>query len=134
MNIEILTEILTSTDDYYIGTKRGITTNMTQEKYKDEVIFFSPPQVKRGLARNDITLRDLEELENAPILTNIWLSNKYPPFQHGFSLSDISQLHCINSSSHDFLREASNLKSSDIWEYEQIDKILNIKENDRENF
>lgn len=124
MNINILTEILTSTDEYYIGAIRGITTNITNEKYDDEVIFFSPPQVKRGLDRKDITLRDLEELDNAPIITNIWLSHKYPPFQNGLSLSDIFQLHCISSNIHDFLKEAFNLKSSDIWEYQQIDKKL----------
>ena len=125
MNIDILTKILTTTDEYYIGLKRGVTQTITQHKYDDEVIFFSPPQIKRGLKREDISLKDLEQAEKAPILTNIWLSTDYSPFQHGFSLGSLCSIYTIKTNVVTFLKKAYELKSSDLWEYEKLDKEEN---------
>ena len=120
-NIDFLTKILMSKDEYWIVAKAN--SGCHGETFNDSILLIVIPyNVKRGLLRDDIKLIDLENLQNTKIEGNIFLNETYPPFQSGQTFYNIYDGFSIKRYSHDILINAVKLGSSDIWDYKKLIK------------
>tara|TARA_R110000868_G_scaffold163029_1_gene395150 strand:- start:104 stop:508 length:405 start_codon:yes stop_codon:yes gene_type:complete len=124
METSILSEILTSTAEYWLVAKETYFQSGCQEKRgEDDIIFIAIPRnIPRGVKREDIKLSDLELLDTAPLDLNIYLNSDYPPFQYGLTMRGIYKISPVEGkfSRHEFLKRAFDLDSDDFYKYEVL--------------
>ena len=127
-NISFLTEILTTEHEYWVVAKECMASVMGRyERQKDQILFIAIPQkIERQIDRNEIKLTQLENLRNAEITGNMFLSHDYAPFQWGQTFHNIYKGYPIpNGKVTQFVKKAMDLKSTDLYEYKKIIDEIN---------
>jgi len=128
MDLDIIKEILTKKDEYYIGAKKTYRLeNGTEKIGKDQIILFAiPPQIARNIKVNDIKLSEVEALNDCYIDNNIFLNNDYPPFQLGINFSKIYAVYPLTDVKkiNKLMLEALKLESSKLDDYIDLIKKL----------
>jgi len=117
-NIRLLTEILTTTHDYWVVDR---VIDYPTQRDDHQIIFIGiPGNVPRGLAREDIKLSHLEDLQRTEIIGNMFLNWEYPPFQQGITFYDICKGFALTQGHTAFLKLAVDLQSEDLFKFQQI--------------
>jgi len=118
-NIRFLTEILMSTEEYWVAVKED---QWASGKSDRSVWLISiNPRIRRGLKKDEILLTDLEALRSSEP-SNISLSNSYAPFQLGISMYNFTQGYPVTSDVRQFLIDALAIQSNDIYDYQALIK------------
>jgi len=125
MHIDFYKKILMSTYCYWIVAQQcEAMVYCKLKRIEDDIIFIAIPEnIKRGLEYKDIKLKDIEEIETTNIITNIYLTNNYAPFQHGISFKNIYDGFYIDGKSNnikDILIKALKIKSNEIYKYKEL--------------
>lgn len=118
-NIRFLTEILMSTEEYWVALKEDGFSNGKSDR--SVWLISVNPRLKRGLKREEILLTDLEALRSSEP-SNISLSEKYAPFQIGISMYNFTQGYPVTGNVRQFLIDALALQSKEIYDYKPLIK------------
>jgi hypothetical protein len=123
-NINFLKEILMSDCEYWIVAKKNIYRNKLKwEEGEDDIIFISIPHtIKRPKKYEEITLKDIDEL-NIVEIDNIYLTSNYSPFQVNFTLYNVYDGFPIENYNSDILikiLEILELESRNLFDYKKV--------------
>lgn len=89
-NIDFVQEMLSSPHEYWVVAKATQYREYGSTKRGDDDILLItlPRSIDRETAIEDLPLKEVRELLDTKIDTNIPLSNGYAPFQYGYSLGN----------------------------------------------
>ena len=120
-NIDFLVQILASDYSYWVVARKNICNYYGRDKRgDDEILIISIPQgINRYSSKEQIMFTDLEKLYRAE-LDNIFITGNYPPFQWYVTMRDIYFGYPIKSNVKQFMVDALNLKSNNIFEYKEL--------------
>jgi hypothetical protein len=121
-NVNFLKEVLMSDAEYWIVEKRVEVINSGRTDRVDvDIIFIAIPRnIERNLKYEEITLQELEKLENSLCEQNIFMTNDFTPFQIGVRFYNLYSGYPITKNINKFLIDALNLKSENIWDYKKL--------------
>ena len=121
-----------SNNEYWLVAKRNDVASFGQVNRSDDYLMLIaiPYGIRRGLSYSEITLKDLDDLQNSVCDQNVFLNVDYAPFQRGqtfyylykgFPVSNVKQ----------FLTDALNLKSNDFYEYKKLVETNELVSNEQ---
>jgi hypothetical protein len=120
-NQEFLSDVVATTDEYWVVAKQCFNRVYFETKRTDDsILLISIPQFERGRNFEELTVREVRQIENMPVDTNIPLSDSYSPFQWGYRMKDFYRGFRVRGNCREFLIKALQLDSSDIHEYESL--------------
>jgi hypothetical protein len=119
-HIDFLIKVLTSDrKHYWIGERR---MDYGRGEQSSEIVMFNiDEKFTLGKDRKDIKLTDLEEIGRHQV-NNIFITTPYAPFQVGISLDEFYNGFPIESNIHEFMINALNLKSKNLYDYQEMAK------------
>jgi hypothetical protein len=121
-NLELLTKMLTTDCEYWI-----VVYEVEHRKCDNttEIVLVSKPYDMAVSNYEGLLLKDVEKLYNKACLTNIFITNRYAPFQPGIRFSDFARGYPITCDVKVFLIKAFELQSKDLFDYKKIIDELN---------
>lgn len=124
MNINFIKEVLMSKAEYWIVAKEtSYREGFTTKRGTDHILFIAIPKgIRRGLTHEEITLQDVEKLNNSYVDQNIFINTDYPPFQDFTSFKEIYRGYPVEHDIKNFVIKALELKSDDIYKYKDLIK------------
>jgi hypothetical protein len=124
-NLDFLKKILMSDTHYWIVARQEHYSEYGSYKRGADSIWFVSIDYNIQLNKKyeEITLADIEKLQSSHV-SNIALSEDYPPFQVGISMYNIYKGFPIPEVKgiKQVMMDAVNLKSKDFYEYESVIK------------
>ena len=106
-----------SEDEYWCALKHD---EYTHNRVEREIWLIAIPRsIRRGIKKEEILLTDLEKLRSVNV-SNIALSQNYPPFQFGISMYNFMEGFPVNKNIKKFMIDALALNSKDLWDYKQL--------------
>jgi hypothetical protein len=120
-NLDFLKQILIEEHEYYIVAEKNESySGRRSEFFKDSIMLICIPYgIKRGVKPKEILLCDIENLRYIE-LQNIYINERYAPFQQGINLCNIYKGFPIKGDVQDFLIKALALKSDSIFDYREL--------------
>lgn len=120
-NIDFLSEILTSSEEYWCVAKKIEYRAFAEDKRGPDEIFFIaiPLGTRRGIDKKDILLSDLENLRRCEV-SNIPLSKSYAPFQQGITMWNMYRGFSVGGDPRKFLKAALEIESNNIDDYTKL--------------
>lgn len=126
MNVDLMKQILMANTDYWVFARR-VTHSDGKQHGPDEIFMASIPQsINKNTKYEDITLKQVEDLNIIRLDCNVFINVNYPPFQVGISFYEVWKGIPIKSHGKEFLRKALELQSDDIYDYECLAKRVDI--------
>ena len=128
IHYEFLTRILQENTTYWIVAK--MNTDRDDNRRDDSILFVAiPNDTRRNVKLEEITFLELDNLARRCV-ENIFLNERYGPFQYQVTLYDAYDGFPVEVNAHDFLRQAFTItpKPKDISSYRELHRI--IKENE----
>lgn len=128
MEIELrfIEKVLASTHDYWVIAKTNTVNRYGHhERDPDDIVLVSfPISIKKFQGRDvqSLTIKEVEEIRDSYIDTNIFLTGGYPPFQIGQRFSQFHDGFPVESKTTDFLKRALELGGHDLFDYEKLAK------------
>lgn len=122
MELDIIKQILMSSDDYWVLAKKSyITRCFTSEREEDDIIFVAiPHNIERGIPYEEITLKQVEQIDRLYLDFNIFLNSPYAPFQSGISFHGIYKGFPVTGNIRAFINEAISTKK----DYYQLKEMM----------
>jgi hypothetical protein len=122
MNIDFIKEILMSTSEYWIvSRKTDYREDLEIKRGNDQIIFIAiPKEIKRGLKYEEITLQEVEKLHSSYIEQNIFINTDNPPFQQYITFRDMYKGYPIEHKIKEFMLKALELKSNELHDYKAL--------------
>lgn len=119
MKTDFLAELLTKNVYYWLIAKEQYGRS---ERLKDQILIIALPlEFVRERKREDIKLVELEAFLTAPLLTNIFISEPYPPFQIGIDLYGAYQGFPLDGIDfRGFMLDALELHSANLYDYKPL--------------
>ena len=124
-NLDLLKQVLTSTAEYWIVAKMCESREyMKMKRDTDQILLILiPTDIRRGLKYEEITLSDLEKLNNSYVNQNIFINTDYPPFQQWISFSSLYSGCPVECDVKQFMIDAIALKSDELYDYKSLIKV-----------
>jgi hypothetical protein len=123
MKIDILKKVLMSESEYWVFHKYETYWNSTPATSS---VFFAviPLSIHHGKKYEEITLKDLEQLERVNLDGNVFLYPDYPPFQQGQTFYSVVNAFPVEKNVKEFFTRALALKSKEYYDYEDLYKQI----------
>lgn len=123
-NLDFLKEILMSKHEYWVVAKKNESRTLARTITGEDYIILTciPYSIRRGLTYEEITLKDLEDLQRVE-MQNIYLNTDYPPFQTGQSFYEVYKGFPITSDVQKFLIKSLSLESNRLWDYKELIEV-----------
>ena len=110
--------------DYWCLAKSNTVNRYGRsERVDDDIVFVSFPREitkYRGKKVRDLSYGEVENLGGVEIITNLFITSNYPPFQHGQSLRAFYDGFAVTDKANIFLEKARELKSTKLYEFEKL--------------
>ncbi len=121
-NLDFLKQVLMSDTHYWIVARKEYTNHFSRSTAPDSLWFIAIDyNIVLNKKYEDISLADIEKLNESQV-ANIALTENYPPFQLGISMSRMYKGWPVTEATNikQVMIDAINLGSKDFYDYKEL--------------